>query len=113
MPSEPAECASSGKNPNNGAPTCVLELDSIAVPSIQYQCNSNQPSLSSVMVHATDPQSGITAPFKLEPGKSCQDICSYTLGTSGFTVGDITIKNNSVRIGNNSFTPDPFLCKPE
>lgn len=63
------------------------------------------------MVHATDPVSGIRAPFKLEPGKGCHDICEYYLGGSGRRVKDLVLSKNSVRLGDSIFTPDDLLCQ--
>lgn len=112
MPATPSECASSAPDGTNGATTCTLELTSDVIPSIQYQCGSDgQVALKSVMVHATDPESGVRAPFKLEPGKSCEDICNYHLGGSGFQVKDLVLHSDGVKLGNSVFKPDPFLCK--
>ena len=112
MPSDPSECV--GRQTSNLVPTCTVELTSDVVPSIQYQCQvSGTPKISSVMVHATDPESGIRAPFKLVPGKGCQDICHYKLGGSKYTVGDIKLTHTTIRIGATEFSPDQFLCQEE
>ncbi len=112
MPSTPIECTQT--TTGTLAPTCSLELTSDVIPSVQYQCNGNGiPVLSSVMVHATDPESGIRAPFKLEPGKGCHDICDYSVGGSGFQVRDIQFTGTTIKVGGSELTPDPFMCKPE
>lgn len=112
MPATPSECASNAPSGSNGDPTCTLELKSDVIPSIQYQCGSgDHATLKSVMVHATDPVSGIRAPFKLEPGKSFHDIGDYYLGGSGHKVKDLVLTSTSVQLGNSVFTPDRLLCK--
>jgi hypothetical protein len=63
------------------------------------------------MVHATDPVSGIRAPFKLVPGETCNDICNYHLGGSGLKVKDIVLTSTTVKLGNSVFTADHFMCK--
>lgn len=95
---------------NSEIPTCSLELAGNVIPSIQFKCKDGQPAVQSVMVHATDPESGITAPFKLVPGGGCADICHYQLGSSGLRVQDIEIGKSFVRIGLERFDPDPGLC---
>ena len=110
MPSAPSECAKP-TSADTLAPTCNFELSSGAVPSILYQCTGGTAVLSSVMVNATDPETGITFPDKLQPGKGCNDICKFYLGDSGLTVGHISINESSIQIGDTDFTPDPFTCQ--
>lgn len=112
MPSDPTECAPPNQNGFHSTlnPTCHLELSSNVIPSIQYQCKNGRATVSSVMVHATDPESRIHAPFKLEPGNKCHDICHYHLGNSGLQVKDIRITDSTIQVGSTQYTPDPFMC---
>jgi hypothetical protein len=108
MPALPDECVAAPNAPL----VCTFELSSDVIPSIQYKCINGAAEIQSVMVHATDPESGIRAPFKLEPGKGCHDICEYYLGGSGLRVKDIVLSKTSVRLGDSAFIPDEALCQP-
>ena len=111
MPSPPNECVQTSSDSNSVVPTCQIEFQNKSVPSLQYQCNeTNAPTIQSVMVHATDPESGVRAPFKLEPGKGCDLICEYTLGNTSIQVKDIKLTNHSVQIGSSLFTTDTNMC---
>lgn len=112
MTSNVSECALNpvGDNDVSLAPTCSVSLTTPAVPSVQYQCSSDgQAQIASVVVHATDPKSKITAPFKLAPNEGCGNICHFRLRGTGKKVSDLKVNTDAITIGNHRFTPDS-LC---